>query len=346
MPQYSVEALAEIVQGVVQGDSQLMISGVADLKTAESHQISFLANPKYAPVARNSRAGAILIGDKETASFASTQIRVASPSGAFAKIVALFAPEPVKFTPGIHPTAVISSDAIIGKDVHIGPHVVIESGVKIGDKTVIQAGSYIGLETTIGSECLIYPNVVCRERSVLGNRVILHSGVVIGSDGFGYEFQNGQFVKIPQTGYVQIDDDVEIGSNTTVDRGRFDKTWIQAGCKIDNLVMIAHNVVIGAHSIVVAQVGISGSTTLGKYVTLAGQVGTVGHIHIGDRATVTAKSGVSKDVPSGEVQGGHRARLLQESLKIEALTNRLPEFQERIRALEKELQEIKAKQKS
>lgn len=334
MAEHTASSLAALVGGDVVGDGSKPITGVADLKTAQPHHLSFLANSKYEPAARQTAAGAILVARKGPSDFTVTQIRVDDPSVAFTKIVDLFAPAPIVYPPGIHPSAVISPDALLGKEVSIQPGVVIEAGVTIGDRTVIGANTYIGHETTIGSDCLFYANVTLRERTQIGNRVIIQSGAVLGSDGFGYATKNGRHTKIPQIGYVQIDDDVEIGANTTIDRGRFDKTWVQEGAKIDNLVMLAHNVVVGKHCIIVSQVGISGSTTLGDYVTLAGQAGLAGHLHIGTKAVVTAQAGLNKDVPAGAVVAGHHARPLRESLKLEALTARLPELLERIKQLE------------
>ncbi len=327
--------LAERLQGVLEGDPGISISGVADLKSAQSHQLSFLGNEKYLPQARVTQAGVLLVSSELKEQFSVPVIRVASASDAFTQACALFAAPEIHFKSGVHSSAVIASDFVLGEGVSIQPNVVIESGVKIGARTVIGAGSYIGHGTVIGEDCLIYPRVVIRERSLLGNRVILQSGVVIGSDGFGYSLQKGRFVKIPQTGFVQLDDDVEVGANATIDRGRFDRTWIQAGTKIDNLVMIAHNVVVGQNSILVAQCGISGSTTLGNYVTIAGQAGLVGHIHVGDQATVTAQSGISKDVPAKTVVAGRHAVPLRESLKVEAMIRKLPEFWGRLKELEK-----------
>jgi UDP-3-O-[3-hydroxymyristoyl] glucosamine N-acyltransferase len=182
--------------------------------------------------------------------------------------------------------------------------------------------------------------VTIRERSRLGLRVTIHSGTVIGSDGFGYELQQGRHVKVPQIGYVQIDDDVEVGANVAIDRGRFDRTWIQEGTKIDNLVQIAHNVTIGKHSIIIALSGIAGSTTLGQYVTLAGQSGIAGHLHIGDQVIIGAHTAVAKDAPAKIILSGRHAKPLRESLKIEALTNRLPELVERIKQLEAKLEAL------
>ncbi len=334
---HTVSSLAAIVGGEIIGDgAEIVITGINDLRSAQPDQVSFFANAKYEADARASRAAAILVGRKDASRFAFTRIVVDSPSAAFGKISALFAPPPPRDEPGIHPTAIIAPDAILGENVSVGPHAVISGGVRVGARCVIGANSFIGENSTVGDDTRVYPLVVVRERSVLGARVILHSGVVVGSDGFGYDFdpKTGRHVKIAHTGYVQIDDDAEIGANTAIDRGRFGRTHIAEGVKIDNLVQIAHNVSVGAHSIIVAQTGISGSTTLGRYVTLAGQVGLAGHLHVGDRATVTAQAGLSKDVPAGAVLAGHHALPIRESLKLEALTRKLPELVERLKALE------------
>ncbi len=337
---HTVRSLAELVGGGIAGAAEdTAITGINDLRSAQPGQISFLGNSKYEADAVASRASVILVSKKDAERFSFPRIIVDSPSGAFGRISALFAPPPIRDEPGIHPTAVIAPDAVIGSGASIGPHVVVSSGAKIGARCVIGANSFIGQECVIGDETRIYPLVTLRERSVIGARVIIHSGAVIGADGFGYDFdaKTGQHVKITHTGHVQIDDDVEIGANTTIDRGRFGKTHIGMGAKIDNLVQIAHNVIVGAHCIIVSQTGISGSTSLGRYVTLAGQVGLAGHLKVGDRATITAQAGLNKDVPAGAVLSGHHAIPIRESLKIEALTRKLPEIVERLKALEKKI---------
>jgi len=335
MPVYTVRELAGKVGGEVSGDGGLSIGGIADLAGAREGQLSFLGNARYLQAAKKTAASAILVSQEETETFPAAVIRVASPSLAFARIAELFAPEPVRFPPGIHPSAIVAAGVVIGEGVSVGPHAVLEAGVRIGARTVIGAGVYVGHGSTVGDDGHLYPQVVLRERTVVGHRVILHSGVVLGSDGFGYELKEDRFVKIPQVGHVQVDDDVEIGSNTTIDRGRFGRTWIQQGAKIDNLVMIGHNVVVGEHSIIVSQSGVSGSTVLGRYVTLAGQVGLAGHLEVGDRATITAQSGVAKDVPAKAVVSGPHAMPLRERLKLEALYRRLPELWDKVRKLEK-----------
>jgi UDP-3-O-[3-hydroxymyristoyl] glucosamine N-acyltransferase len=246
------------------------------------------------------------------------------------------APKAVQFTPGIDQAAVVDPSAKLGRNVSIQPHAVIEASVAIGDDAVVGAGSYIGHETTIGPSCLIYPNVTIRERTRLGARVIIHSGAVIGADGFGFEFVEGKHKKIAQVGFVQIDDDVEIGANTTIDRARFGRTWIQEGVKIDNLVQIAHNVIIGRNSIIAAQTGISGSTRIGENVMMAGQVGVIGHLTIEDNTVIAAQSGISKDLPGGAWFGSPAVPLPEAKRQI-AWIHRLGKLFDRIKAIEKKL---------
>ena len=340
---HTVRTLSDYVGGSVLGDgAEIVVTGIADLRSAQPDQVSFLGNSKYEPLAQASRAAAILVSAKDAPRFSFTRIVVESPSAAFGKISGLFAPPPVRDEPGVHPTAVVAPDAVLGEGISVQAHAVISAGVWLGARCVVGANCFIGEGTTIGDDTRLYPLVTIRERSVIGARAIIHSGVVIGSDGFGYDFdpKTGRHVKITHTGYVQIDDDVEIGANSTIDRGRFGKTHIGEGVKIDNLVMIAHNVSVGAHSIIVSQTGISGSTSLGRYVTLAGQVGLAGHLTIGDRVTIAAQSGLNKDVPAGAVLMGHHAVPIREELKAEALTRRLPELVERLRVLEEKMKSL------
>ncbi len=328
--------LAALVGGEL-GDAvgELRVQGVAAIAEAGPADITFLGNPKYLSALRSSRAGAVLVPLSFTESVPPALIRVENPSVAFAKLVERFAPKPVAFEPGVHPSAVIGKGVELGEGVSIQAQAVIEDGARIGARTVVGALSYVGRDVLIGEDCLLHSRVTVADRCSLANRVILHSGVVIGSDGFGFELSGGKHVKIPQVGIVQVDDDVEVGSNTTVDRARFGRTWIQEGTKIDNLVQIAHNVVIGRHCLIVAQVGISGSTRLGDYVTLAGQVGVVGHIEIGDHAVVGAQSGISKSVPGKEFYMGTPAVPAGVYREQVALIRRLSKLTERVQALEK-----------
>ncbi|MCZ2342727.1 MAG: UDP-3-O-(3-hydroxymyristoyl)glucosamine N-acyltransferase, partial [Bacteroidales bacterium] len=266
------------------------ISGLASLDDANPGDLAFFGNPKYLKAVRKSRATAVLVPHGFAEEVPAIRIWVDDPGAAFAKLLPAFVPPVVTFAPGVHPTAVIAPEAKLGEGVHIGPYAVIEPGAIIGARSLVSAHTYIGHGARVGEDCRIYPNVTIRERCTLADRVILHSGVVIGADGFGYEFRDGAHQKIPQTGIVVIEDDVEIGANSTVDRARFGRTWIRKGTKIDNLVQIGHNVTIGENCILCAQVGISGSTRLGNFVTLAGKVGLGGHIELGDGVIFGAMS--------------------------------------------------------
>lgn len=330
----SLAEIAELIGGKIEGDGEIRISGVADLQGAGPSEISFFAHPRYEAAARQTRAGALVVGPQAPKDLGKARIRVTHPSAAFTRVAMLFAPAEAPRLTGIHPSAVVASGASLGHLVGIGPHVVIEEGVQVGDGTQIGAGSYLGRDVRIGSHCVLHPRVYVGERCLLGNRVVLHPGAVVGADGFGYEMKDGRHHKVPQLGYVQIDDDAEIGANTTIDRGRFARTHIGEGAKIDNLVMIAHNCVVGPHSVIVAQSGLSGSTTTGHHVTIAGHVGTVGHIHIGSGAILTAKSGVTKDVPEGQTWRGAPARPIKEQMEMEAHIQQLPQLAKRLKALE------------
>src|SRR2546421_5447547 len=322
--------------GDLVGDPKLNITGAASLAEATSGEISFFANRKYIGLLRKTRASAVFVPPDFTEPLAAAQVRVSNPTKAFEQVVLKFAPLPITFVPGIHPSAIVGSGVRLGERVSIQPHAVIEDGSQIGNDTIIGAGSYVGHETTIGSACLIYPLVTIRERSRIGSRVILHSGAVIGADGFGFEVIDGRQQKIQQLGIVQIDDDVEIGANTTVDRARFGRTWIQQGVKIDNLVQIAHNVIIGKNSVIAAQTGISGSTRVGEHVMMAGQVGVIGHLTIDDNTIIAAQSGISKDLPGGAWFGSPAVPLPDARRQI-AWIHRLGKLFERVKALEKKL---------
>ena len=332
----TLQEIAKLCDGEISGDAKCGITGAASLDEAVEGEIAFYNNPKYMPRLRKTRASAVFVPKDFSEQTDAAQIRVADPSKAFQQVVLKLAPKPIQFPPGVHPTAIVDPTAKIGARVSIQPHAVIEANVKIGDETVIGAGTYIGHETEIGSGCLIYPNVSIRERTKIGSRVIIHGGAVVGADGFGFEFKDGRQQKIPQIGIVQIDDEVEIGANTTIDRARFGRTWIQEGVKIDNLVQIAHNVVIGKHTVIAAQAGISGSVRIGERVSMAGQVGIVGHATIGDGAMIVAQSGVSKNIPGG-VWFGYPAVPIEEARKQFAWIHRLGRLFERVKEIEKRL---------
>lgn len=338
----SLQRLSELVGGVLTtGDAEQQITGLNSIVDAGSGEVTFLGNVRYLPALKTTRASAALVPDDlelpETPDGLAL-IRVENPTLAFSSVIRFFGPPSAEFVPGVHESAVVASDVSFDpQKVSIGPNAVIESGVVIGDGSIIHAGTYIGRGVKMGADCVIHANATIKDRCVLGNRVILHSGSVIGTDGFGYELANGRHQKIDQVGIVQIDDDVEIGSCTTIDRARFGRTWIGEGTKIDNLVQVAHNCIIGKHCIIVSQVGISGSTRLGDNVTMGGQVGVVGHVEIGDQVMVLAKSAVTKSLPVAGSYVGYPARPLMEGRKMMALPARIPELIDRVRELEKKL---------
>ena len=334
---FTLKELAVLSGGELHGDNpDLEITGAASLSEAVPGEVTFYADPRYFARLRHTQASAIFVPVDFSEQTSAAQIRVTNPSKAFEQVVLRLAPKPIAFAPGIHPTAVIDPTAKIASNASIQPHAVIAAGARVGDKSVIGAGSYVGQESIIGQSCVIYPNVTIRERTKIGARVIIHSGAVIGADGFGFEMVAGQYQKIPQIGIVQIDDDVEIGANTTIDRARFGRTWIQEGVKIDNLVQIAHNVILGKNSIIAAQTGISGSTRLGENVKMAGQVGVIGHLTIENDTIVAAQSGVSKDLPGGAWFGSPAVPLKDAKRQI-ALIHRLGKLFDRLKAIEKKL---------
>lgn len=335
---FTLEELAQISGGELRGDPHQRITGAASLAEATEGEITFFADPRYMPLLRKTRASAAFVPLDFSAEVPLAQVRVANPAKSFEQIVLKLAPRPVQFAAGIHATALVAADVRIGAGVSIQPYAVIESGAVIGDQTIIGAHSYIGHESAIGDESLIYPRVTIRERAVIGSRVIIHSGAVIGADGFGFEFVRGAHQKVPQLGIVQIDDDVEIGANTTIDRARFGRTWIKRGAKIDNLVQIAHNVIIGEHTVVAAQTGFSGSGRVGDYVMIGGQVGVNGHIEIGDRNIIGGQTGVTGNLPpDGGTWWSTPATPLKEVKQQLAWLHRLGALFKRVKALEQKL---------
>ncbi|MFC1497695.1 UDP-3-O-(3-hydroxymyristoyl)glucosamine N-acyltransferase [Verrucomicrobiota bacterium] len=340
--------IAEIVEkigGILEGDGTVAVTGLAGINDAGSGDVTFLSNPRYASAAAQTEAAAIIVNEDFKGECSCAVIRVKNADKAFAGLAALFAPEPVKYKPGIHQTAVISKENVeLGKDVSIGPHCVIEENVTIGDRTVLCAGCYIGRNTVVGSECRFYPHVSVRDHAKTGDRVIIHNGAVIGSDGFGYVQEKGEWKKIPQIGIVEIGNDVEIGANVTIDRARFGKTVIGNGVKIDNLVQIAHNVQIGDNTAMAAQVGISGSSIVGHNVQLGGQAGVAGHLTIGDNSVVGAQAGVTKDVQAKTFVSGYPAMPHGKARKMHAHVMRLPELKKRIKELEQRITELENKE--
>lgn len=324
--------IARHLQGEVLGDASVVLTGFAPAEKAKAGDLTFAENEDYFHQAERSAASAILVDSRFSAS-AKVLIRVSNARVAFAKVLPLFFPPP-QFKPGIHPSAVVAASAQVDPSVYIGPLCSVGERVEIGPGTVLESGVHIGADCQLGAGVHIYPNVTLYARSQLGKGVTIHAGTVIGSDGFGYVFDQDQHQKVPQVGNVVIGDDVEIGANVTVDRGTLGSTVIGQGSKIDNLVQIAHNVRLGEHCILVSQVGIAGSTQLGNHVILGGQVGIAGHLHIGDKVTVAAQSGVMHDIPAGEKWFGAPAQPDRKTKRQLIAMQQLPELIRRVRELE------------
>jgi UDP-3-O-[3-hydroxymyristoyl] glucosamine N-acyltransferase len=322
--------------GELLGDPAQEIQGAASLAEAIAGEVTFYGDPRYATLLRKTQASAVFVPHDFSESIAAAKIRVENPAKAFEQVAFKFAPKEVCFAPGIHSTAIIDPSVKLGEGVSIQPYAVIEAGAVIGKDTIIGAGTYVGVDSTIGDQTTIYANVSIRERSRIGSRVMIHSGAVIGADGFGFEMVDGQYVKIPQIGIVQIDDDVEIGANTAIDRARFGRTWIQKGVKMDNLVHIAHNVIVGEHSAIAAGAGIAGSTRIGKHVMIAGQAGIIGHLEIGDGTQIGAQSGISKSIYGGTWLQSPAVPLADAKRHI-AWLHRLGKLVARVRAIEEKL---------
>ncbi|MDD5556612.1 MAG: UDP-3-O-(3-hydroxymyristoyl)glucosamine N-acyltransferase [bacterium] len=332
--------IASLLNGEVEEGGDLVITGASGIKEAREGDITFLANPKYAPLLETTRAAAVIVEKGWELSCAKPLVRVENASLAFGALIERFGPKKIEFPPGVHPMAAVSPKASLGKDVHVGPFAVVEEGASIGDRSIVRSAVYIGHDAKVGADCHIYPNVTIRERCEIGDRVIIHGGTVIGSDGFGYVAVKGVHHKIPQIGRVVIEDDVEIGANVSIDRARFDRTIVRRGTKIDNLVQIAHNCDIGENSIIVAQVGISGSTSIGKNVILAGQVGVVGHVTIGDNTIIGAKGGVSKSIPPNSYYIGLPVMEAKQYKKTHAALSRLPDLAAKVKELERKLADL------
>ncbi len=335
----TVAEIAAEVGGEAVGKTGHLISGANALEEAAASQIAFADNPKALGKLEATSAGCVLV-PKDTAPPAGvTIIRVQNPRLAFAKIAARLVP-PDRPAPGIDPRATIGDGLRHGDDVSISAGVVIGDGVILGSRVCLYPNVVLGNQVVVGDDVVIYPNVTILDSCRIGNRVTIHAGTVIGSDGFGFTAQDDKYFKIPQLGIVQIDDDVEIGANNTIDRATFGKTWIQSGVKTDNLVHVAHNVTVGANTLLVAQVGIAGSSTVGRNVILAGQVGVSGHITIGDEVVVGPQSGVAQSVEPGKVVSGSAAIDHRIWLRVQQIIPRLPEIAKRLRRLEKLVAQI------
>jgi len=339
----TLSELAHKIDGhIIRGGLDLSLTGMAALDAAAAGDVSFLGNEKYYPQFLTTRASAVIVplgitdGPPDTA-----LIAVANPSLAFSNVVSHFAATSRKLQPGIHPSAFVDPSAVLDPtQVRVQPGAVILAGAIIGNGSDIGPNSVIGEEVKIGQDCRIFANVSIRERCLIGDRVILQPGAIIGSDGYGYEFSEGRHLKIDQVGIVEIGNDVEVGANTTIDRARFGKTVIGEGTKIDNLVQIGHNVIVGKHCLIVSQTGIAGSSQIGDYVTMGGQCGVAGHLKIGDHSILAARAGVTISIAGNQAYSGRPAIPIREDMKFQALIRRLPKLVARVKALEDKLGEI------
>ena len=330
---FTAAEIAKLLGAEVVGDAATPLKGFAPADRAHPGDLTFAENESYFLRAEQSSASAIII-DGPFNSSRKVLIRVANARIAFAKVLPLFFPEPV-FPAGVHPTAIVPPSAQVDASAHVGPYSVLGENTRIGPRSILQGGNQLGANCVLGEDVNIFPNVTIYARTEIGSRVRIHSGTVIGADGFGYVLDGGTHRKVPQIGNVIIRDDVEIGANVTIDRGALGPTIIGKGTKIDNLVQIAHNVTLGEHCLIVSQAGIAGSTKLGSYVILGGQVGVAGHLKIGDRVSIAAQSGVMSNIPDGEKWLFTPAQPDRVAKRQIIALQQLPELLRRVAELEK-----------
>ncbi len=341
MIQRTASELAALCGAILEGDGGRMLVGPAALAEAQPDQVSFLRSTRDSAELEATRAGAVVVPlDTQAGRRDLALLRCEDPSRAFSRVVEAFRPAGERPLPGIHPSATVASDARLGQEVSIGPSCVIGAGAELGPRVVLHACVVVGPLVRIGADTEIHPGAVLYGGVTLGRRCLVHAGVVVGSDGFGFEPGEAGWEKVPQCGTVEIGDDVEIGANSAIDRGRFSATRIGNGVKIDNLVHVGHNVVVGDGALLVAQVGIAGSSRIGEGAILAGQAGIGGHLEIGPRARIAAQSGVADDLPGGQDYFGCPAREKREAFRLLALYGKLPELVQRIRDLEHRLEEL------
>ncbi len=338
---FTAAQLAEKLQGEVLGDGSVALTGFAPADCAQPGDLTFAEKETYFAAAEQSQATAILVPAGFT-STAKVLIRVANPRVAVAKLLPLFFP-PDEHAPGVHPSAHIAASAQVDPTAHIGPNCVIGERVKIGARAMLHGGNHVGRDCQLGDDVCLFPNVVIYPKCQIGHRVAIHAGTVIGSDGYGYVFDEGRHRKMQQVGNIIINDDVEIGANAAIDRGALGATIIGQGTKIDNLVHIAHNVVIGRNCLVMGQVGFAGSTRLGDYCVIASQSGIAGHLKLGNQAMVGAKSGVMRDIPDKGTVLGIPAMPDKQTKRQMIALQQLPELIRRTRELEKQVEELKAR---
>jgi UDP-3-O-[3-hydroxymyristoyl] glucosamine N-acyltransferase len=333
--------LAAVVGGEVRGTAEHRLTGIAPLHAATPEQLTWVTHPRFRAALAESKAGAVLV-DRKLGPTPMPAVVCDGVERALALALAMFAPPTPQPPPGVDPSARVAPDAELGSDVAVGPFVVVEAGAKIGPRTVLHSGVFVGADVAIGADCILWNNVVVRERCRIGDRTVIHPSTVIGADGFGYYMHEGRHQKVPHIGIVQIGDDVEIGANVCVDRSKVGATIIGHGVKIDNLVQIAHNAEIGAHSVICAQAGIAGSARLGHYVVLGGQVGIRDNIVLNDRVMVAACSCVPQDVPAGAKISGVPAVESRQFLRTNASLHRLPEMVAEFARLLKRVEKLEA----
>lgn len=344
MSELKLSELAALCGATLHGDPERTVRGPASLSEARPDEISFLANSRYRSQLDTTRAAAVVVAfDVECDRADLTFLRCKDPNRAFTAVVKAFANEDVRPPAGVHASALVDPSATVDPTAVVGPLCVVGPRATIGARAWLRASVVVGEGASIGADTLVHPQVVVYARTVIGERCTLHAGAVIGSDGYGFEPTREGWEKIPQCGIAIVEDDVEIGANATIDRARFGATRIGRGAKLDNLVHVAHNVVVGEAALLIAQTGIAGSSRIGKRAILAGQVGVTGHASIGDGARIAAQSGVFGDVPAGADYMGYPARPRGESLRLLALVARLPELTERVRELEKKLAGLEGK---
>lgn len=335
---FTVSEIAERVAGVIAGDGSALLTRLAAVENAGPGDLTFAEKKEHFRAAESSAATAILV-QADFVSAGKVLIRVPSARIAVAKLLPLFFPPPVP-APGIDPQAVIAASAQVDPTARVGPGCVIGEGVRIGPRSALLGGNHLGAGSHLGEDVWLHPNAVIADGTIIGNRVVIHAGAMIGSDGYGYVFDEGRHRKVLQVGNVVIHDDVEIGANSTIDRAALGSTVIGAGTKIDNLVHIAHNVIIGRHCLLMAQVGIAGSTTLGDYAVIASQSGLADHLTVGRQATVGAKSGVMRDIPEGGTVVGLPAMPAAKTKRVWAAAPYVPELLRRVRELEQQVRRL------
>jgi UDP-3-O-[3-hydroxymyristoyl] glucosamine N-acyltransferase len=344
--QFSAAQIAPLIDGRIEGNASVSVSGFGKIETAKEGELAFLANPKYESYAYSTEASILLVSDEFTPRqpLSLTLIRVKDPYAALAQLMQLVEQQQASHPEGISPTAQIAEGVVLGEDVYVGAYAVLEQGVKVGRGVRIYPHAYVGKGVTIGEGTTVHPHVTLYHDVQIGARCIIHAGAVIGADGFGFAPQSDGYHKIPQLGNVILEEDVEIGANTCIDRAVMGSTIIRRGVKLDNLVQIAHNCSVDEHTVMASQVGLAGSSQIGKWCKFGGQVGIGGHITIGDRVEMGGQTGVISNIPEGSILMGSPGMPLREAMRNFVIQPKLPDMYRRLQALEKELAELKQQQ--